>query len=478
MFRLPGLSANAPLLFFTLKVAAGFGLWAVYTFYYPDKSYADIWKFFDDSAIIHEALKESPADYFSMVSGIGIDDRIEQTYLMRMNHWHQPFESNLFNDSHTIIRFNAVVRLISGGNYHVHTVVMCLLAFLGLAALYRWIYSFIPQWKKVIAGVLFVLPSLLFWSSGVLKEGLMLFSLGIIIEQTWKFLKDKNIRRLAFIMPALFLLAITKLYMLAFLLPALLLAWWLKTRPGFTLVKFAAVLLLILSFGKILEWKVPELSPARIIALKHNDFVRLAHGGTYMYNDTVVVYLEAERRSHLVCSNGDSCTLESNVPFRYWRINDNFADTFKSAGNQSRVNYKILTDIPKAGSIIDNSYLGTDFKSMAAGLPRAICNAILRPLPWEGKSLLILPSVLENLFLIVLTIAAAFFFKRPSARHVLWFCMLFAFISLSVIGLTTPVLGAIVRYRITALPFLFIALLMIIDREKLIRKWPVLARFL
>lgn len=477
-FLLPGFSRNTATVLFLIKVAAGFSLWYVYTVYYPDRSYADIWKFYDDSAVMHEALPESPGDYFSMLTGIGIDDRIEETYLMRMNHWHQPFESNLFNDSHTIIRFNALIRIFSFGNYHTHTLIMCLLSFLGLAAIYRWAYRIIPHWKRVILFTLFLLPSLVFWSSGVLKEGLMLFALGVFLEQFWKYLQDRKMFRVLWITLTAALLAITKLYMLAFLAPAILLAVWLQFKPGFALIKFVVVIAALFGAGKLIEHFRPELSPARILAMKHNDFVKLAHGGTYMYNDSVVVYLEAERRSLLVCNNGDSCTLEQNTPFSYWRIQDNFADTLKSSGNQSRVNYKVLTDIPKAGSIIDNRFLKPDYSSILMAIPKSILNVVFRPYPWEVKSALEIPAILENIFLVLLLIASVFFSKNISDIRVFWFCITLAAINIAVIGLTTPVLGAIVRYRITALPFLILGLLLLIDREKLLRKWPVLARFL
>lgn len=477
-YKLPGLNKNAGVAFLILKIAAGFTLWYVYTFYYPDKTYADIWKFYNDSAVIHEALRENPADYFSMITGIGIDDGIEHKYLMRMNHWHQPFESNLFNDSHTIIRFNALLRLFSFGNYHIHALVMCMLSLAGLCALYRWIFRFIPQWKTAIAAILFLFPSLLFWSSGVLKEGLMLFALGITVEQIREFSSDKKYYRIAVVIIGLSLLAITKLYMLAFLIPALLLSLWLKRNPGFALLKFSVVILTLFVSGKIIESAFPELSPARILALKHNDFVRLAHGGTYMYNDTAVVYLEAERRAHLVCSDADSCTLEKNVPFRYWRIKDNFADTLTSEGNTLRVNYKVLTDFPKAGSIIDNSFLDPDFNSVIRNIPRALMNTLFRPFLWEAKSTMLIPPLAENIILLLMLGAAMVFGKPNAYPDVFWFCILFAAITLVVIGITTPVLGAIVRYRITALPFVLLALLLITDRKKLISKWPVLARFL
>lgn len=41
-------------------------------------------------------------------------------------------------------------------------------------------------------------------------------------------------------------------------------------------------------------------------------------------------------------------------------------------------------------------------------------------------------------------------------------------------GLITPVMGAIVRYKVPALPFLMILLIQLIDKEKMIQKFPFL----
>ena len=47
------------------------------------------------------------------------------------------------------------------------------------------------------------------------------------------------------------------------------------------------------------------------------------------------------------------------------------------------------------------------------------------------------------------------------------FCVSFSIILFTVIGLTTPITGAIVRYKIPAIPFLFIAVFMFMNSKKL-----------
>jgi hypothetical protein len=46
------------------------------------------------------------------------------------------------------------------------------------------------------------------------------------------------------------------------------------------------------------------------------------------------------------------------------------------------------------------------------------------------------------------------------------------------IGLTTPILGAMVRYKIPGLPFLLIVFLLMLDKEKLLNKFPGLKKII
>jgi len=477
-FRLPGFTQVTPVLFFLLKLVAGLAIWYVYTFYYPERQYADVWKYYDDSEIMHAALKDHPGDYFSMISGIGIDDHIDSVYFRKMNHWHQKFENNLFNDSHTIIRFNAIARLFSAGNYHTHSLFMCFLAFIGLCALYRWIYPVLFQWKRVVAFILFISPSLLFWSSGVLKEGILFFSLGLLIYHTWNYSDDRKLYRLWIILLAIFLMAITKLYMIALVVPPLLLGVWIKKSPGFARLKVAAVVLAMLGGSLLVHYTFPLFSPYRIIAMKQNDFLNLARGGTYIFNETVVCYLRPDQRKNLVAVDSSTFRIANGTDYYYWKIADNFSDTVFVTNSNDTSRYSILSETPVAGSLLDVQPVAPDPGSVLAGIPAAWARTTVRPWPWEFKPLMVVPSIAENFLMFFLLILMLLYYKKTSSKPVLWFCLAYAFLTLAVIGLTTPVLGAIVRYRITAIPFLLFAILLCTDKEKLLKRVPFLGKLL
>lgn len=472
-FHLPGLPRKASLFFFILKIIAGIAVWYIYTYYYPQREYADIWKYFDDSEVMHNSLRDHPGDYVRMMTGVGIDERIQHEYFDKMLHWDQQFENNLFNDSHTIIRFNSLVRLISLGNYHTHSLIMSFLALIGLCAIYRWIYPFLFQWKKVVAFLLFVSPSLLFWSSAVLKEGILFFSIGMLIYHSWKFCEDKKRFRLFWIAISILLLAMAKLYMLVFILPALILGLFLVKNPRFAFVKFIGTCAVLLLIGIGIHYSTATFSPFRIIANKQINFINLAKGGTYVMNNEDVCYLRPDQTTALIATDSTHYRIQDGTEYLCWRIADDFKDTLNRTANND-TGYVILSENPVAGSLMKVSTLEPTPSSILSESPAALGRSIFRPLPWEFKPVMIIPPMLENLLMYILLVLAFIAPKKPSSKAIFWFCILYVILALTVTGLTTPVLGALVRYRIAAQAFLFFAILMCIDKERLVKRMPFL----
>jgi hypothetical protein len=369
-FHLPGLPRTSSLWFFALKLVAGLAIWYVYTYYYPEREYADIWKYYDDSEVVYNALDNSTGDYLRLISGIGIDDRIQHTYIDEMLHWDQQFENNLFNDSHTIIRFNAIMRLISGGNYHTHSLFMCFLAFIGLCALYHWLYKSLWQWKKVLAFILFVSPSLLFWSSGVLKEGILFFALGMLILHAWRFAEDKKKYHLVWIFISVSLLAMTKLYMLVFVIPSLLFGLHLVKNPRFAFLKFVSLLLILLGIAFGIDKAKPVFSPFKIIADKQNDFLNLARGGTYLMDSLHVVYLRPDQKVVTQKSRIHyEYVIGPNTEIIYWNIADDFRDTLRRVTTRHE-EYMLLSRTPVAGSLMNVNQLQPSVGSVLSEVPR------------------------------------------------------------------------------------------------------------
>ena len=107
--------------------------------------------------------------------------------------------------------------------------------------------------------------------------------------------------------------------------------------------------------------------------------------------------------------------------------------------------------------------------SVVKASPEGLFNVLTKPWASEVNSILFVPAFLENIIFIALLIIALVYRKALDVND--WdfvaFCLSFCIILFVVIGLTTPITGAIVRYKIPAIPFLFMAVFMFMDHSKL-----------
>ncbi len=404
---------------FILKIIAGLALWAIYTFYYTDRSTADIYKYFDDSQVLFNALKTNPLDYLKMLTGIGNNTPAFDHYYAEMHYWARKVDSSIYNDSHTIIRFNALVRLFSFGYYNVHTVVICFLSLTGLTAIYKIFVTQLADKKRELLFAVFLLPSVLFWGSGVLKEGLIFFALGLLIYYSNRLFSPKAI---IICLAMAFLLAFSKFYVWLAIFPGIILLVWInKTSAKNTGLKFAAIMIVIIAAGLNIDSFTPIQNPLVTLSQKQFEFNQLAYG------------------------------------------------------NLTDANHH---PIPVAGSIIKIDTLQPTIVSFLKNAPRALINTTFRPYLSESKSPTMLLASLEIFVIIVIMITCFTFikpFKKIKWEYVL-FCGSFVIIQFLIIGETTPVLGAAARYKTIALPFLVITFLLLLDKNKLLKYLPFLKK--
>jgi hypothetical protein len=128
-----------------------------------------------------------------------------------------------------------------------------------------------------------------------------------------------------------------------------------------------------------------------------------------------------------------------------------------------------LADFYEVNSGFEMAVLSYDFWSVLIATPEAIFNVFTKPWPNELNSILYLPAFVENAVIIFLLLFCMVYRKTLSSRE--WdfviFCISFCVILFAVIGLTTPITGAIVRYKIPAMPFLFMAVFMFMNPNQL-----------
>jgi hypothetical protein len=456
---------------FLLKLAAGFFLTWIYTRYYPDRQAADIYKYFDDAQIMFTAFKDHQyMDYFKMLTGIGNDNTyFNDTYYNHMNHWYRHYDFGTYNDNHTIIRFNAFVMLFSSGNFYIHTVFICFICLLGLTALFKTFVSYFTGKEKLLFAALFLIPSVLFWSSGVLKEGLLLFALGFLFYGFFHvFIIRKNIlRNLACLIVSAFFILINKNYLLLAVLPALLcflcVHLFKLNRPllfyaGFYIIGFLTCLFFS---NYVMKDNVLET-----FYLKQRDFINVSKGGVFIQNDKYFVRIAPENKIYLDTLSKNKFRIKPGSSYMYW-TNEDLNDTLYTKNSTDTASYHLVWDLPIAGSTITIAKLEPGFFSLVKTAPLALYNSLCKPGLFSSKSFLEKFSALENSCLLVFLIFCVWFKKKNYNRNLFAMCLFICLIILLLIGYTTPVAGAIVRYKVPIMPFLVMCGILLLDEQRL-----------
>ena len=400
-----------PAALFILKCVSGILLGLLYTYYYTNHQDADSFKFFTDSKIMFDALYTHPWDFFRMLTGIDGKSNNLLHYYMEMNSWLN--KNTLYNDNRTIVRLNAFFRFFSGGYYNVHVIFINFISFTGLFCLYKTFIQYSTDRKIELLLLTFLLPSVIFWGSGLLKDGLLIAGFGFFIFTYSQLIKNGyTFKRILLLLIGFIILVLTKVYVFVIILPGILA--WLITR----------------NYGKL---------KTTITFLLIYIFYLLAAFSIYRINDRYNIAAEIFYKQHNFIEIGEYHAASMIKPI-----------VFECSGT----------------SILQSS-------------PRAFFNTLLRPLLTDvhGNPMILL-SALENLLLLLIILLVVFAFKpcRKNEIQFVLFNVFFILLLFMLIGLITPILGAMVRYRIIALPSLIYLLVTFYDREKLLKRLPFIKR--
>ena len=94
---------------------------------------------------------------------------------------------------------------------------MCFITFLGLTAIYKTFYSYLKEAKNFLFVAVFLVPSVLFWGSGIFKEGVVIMALGILFYALQKHLSYKRtLKNSLLLIAAILILLSIKIYISVF----------------------------------------------------------------------------------------------------------------------------------------------------------------------------------------------------------------------------------------------------------------------
>ncbi len=401
--QVPGLPYKTLLFFFLLKVMAGAIFILIYTYYYESRT-ADLYRYFNEGKVLFGALWRDPLDYLRMITGIGADAPHLQSYYAKMPYWWDPELYPVYNDNRIMIRYNAILNLLSFGKIHVNSVIANFVSLAGFVALYKFALNYIDKSKySWLKYGIFLFPSLVFWGSGLIKEILLFPLLGFFVYFTDRLIFGQRLKPWQYFVFAAIvaLLMLLKVYVLLLLLPCLL-AFYLsgktKLRPALVFLIVITGAVLLVSLAGLL---FPQVDPYSILAKRQNFYMQFS----------------------------------VNVG---------------------------------AGSLIHEVYLAPGLAGVVSYIPRALFNVLFRPHLLDSFNPIILMAAFENLLiLLVLSLIAWWGFRNKRLNRIEWLGLWFTLLLFVFIGITTQIYGTLVRFKIPALPFLWMAFVSLLPAEKI-----------
>lgn len=432
---------------FALKCGIGVLFLQFYIFQHEDPHLKnDAGAFYHEAQILNTVLDESPADYLKLITGIGASEELSRKYLGETNHWDSGKQA-IFHDNRNIIRVHAVIDLFSVGSIFTHMIIFCFISLIGTFLLFLALrkHSQLKPW--LIFALLLLLPNLLFWSSGILKEPFIIFGLGAVAFAMAA--KSSKNKRIMIGLLGLIALLCFKPYILIALLASGLVYLIYSLSPKY---KTLSALGIPIAVGCIIILALPSVvdKGTHLLSRKQFDFSNVGRGGVHVrYEpDSVFYYFSPDQYDNLTIS-GDSVWLKNEIDA--WKVK--LGDLASPVPVHIKPNvdpWQLHFDQPRANSFIEIAAINDQPKRLLSSAPKALFNAFIRPLPNDPGGKLKYLAFLETLFLFGLIALAIFQRKNltEKERGFIISAIVFSILLALLIGWTTPVLGAIHRYRL------------------------------
>lgn len=389
-FNLNFLDKKYVYLLLIINIFFSFSLQAVYTFYHTDTSTADVYKYFEDARIIYSKKGEYPKEVAAILFGVQ-DFLSNQNLSDEINFLNTPKRSIFRASSALMVRLNLLIMFVSGGYLFFHILLFSFLAFVGKFLIIKTIDTYFEAFTKASFVSIVLFPSVNFWASGMLKETLIFFFLGLGL---YSITLKNRVAKTVLTLFSLVLLWILKPYILV------LIAFILSTYTFYYYRKYL-------------------ISKLVVIALISS---------IYIFNLFEKIF---------------------------------------TAGITVRKEFTALALEQNAGSWVDLNTYHYNLKDIIKLMSMSLYSTYISPL-FAGIDLRIMDwwFLLENVLLFAIISIGLIHLSSLNKiiKQRLFVCsFMFGLLFIFIVGLSVPVLGAIVRYTVIGIPFLIFPFISVLN---------------
>lgn len=452
---------------FLVKILVGilFNVMHEYTYGFGDLSH-DGGTFIAEAAHLNAIFFQSPLDYFKLLTGIGETPELVHHFMPKTVYW-SAGDLTLINDSKNVIRIHSLIYFLSNGEMYVHVALMCFISLLAVKNLFLSFKPYIALSSPQFFWLFLLVPSTIFWTSSVLKEPMLFFGIslyvrGMLYETSLK-------KRVISSFFGLILMIAFKPYVLVFVLLATL--FYLFYRFVFRhklvyTILFCAGLFTLFTY----LYAKQRQTVVNYLTRKQFDFVNVGKGGLHVIAKDYFYYFQPYQYENLRIEDDSVTLIQPSAAYimRFGSTKRPIKVLLKPKGEKWKIHYYAQGCL----SFIETTPIHNSTWQLLKNIPEAMVNSTLRPFYSDAGSNLKWFSIVE-IWGIALFLLLALLYRRTLANNekaIVYALVLFAVLLLLLIGWTTPVLGAIARYRFPAQLALILAGFILIDIKK-IKQW-------
>ena len=272
-FTATGLSKPQLVILFLLKVMAGILYGWIGMYYGELAQMSDTWMYHFESMQEYKLLLSDPLSFFSGIFKNSYQEGYTR-FLASESSWWNDLKGTIF------VKLLAVFNLFSFGNYYTNVIFYSYFTLFGPVAVYRVMKDVFQANHTAILLAVFLVPSFLYWTSGLHKEGLIFLGLSMVLFSLYFALKNKKLtgQRVLMMLVGILLVLTLRNFLIIPLLPALL-AWVLSSHINRKSWKvFAGVYLVFALFFFTAGFFHPRLNFLEAVVSRQQAFLQLGGG--------------------------------------------------------------------------------------------------------------------------------------------------------------------------------------------------------
>jgi hypothetical protein len=272
-FTRAGLSHSQLIILFLVKVMAGIFYGWIGIYYGNLAQMLDTWGYHQIGIIEYQTLRSDPNLYFSNLFfnpyPVGWGDFFGSSD----SYWNN-LKGNVF------VKLLSIFDILSFGHYYINVIFYSFITLFGPIAFFRVMNDVFPGKRLAVLLATFFIPSFIYWTSGVHKEGLIFLGISLIIYHLYFGWKEKKytLTRWLGVLLGLAILFILRNFLMLLVIPAVI-AWLLASRwPKYGLAIFTSIYLIFTILFFTVRYIDKRLDFPQAVVNKQQAFLKMQGG--------------------------------------------------------------------------------------------------------------------------------------------------------------------------------------------------------